>query len=284
MEKYPEALEFHSRLAGVIARQGRQDEAAAILEAALVTAPGEPSLQAALGVHRARQGNFAEATLLFQSAAESLPWAPGLRAMAVASQLSVPGAEGKAVQLGVGYLEAYPDDYAVAGLLGVVFAKLGAPEARQLLETGVKADQPEGEVAFLLGLAVMAEEDDERAGTLFAQELEHYPRNLEAAQAYISVLDRKQDYEGILKAASAALLHHPTDLPLLHAKAQALFNLKHFDVCRTELDLARAQYPAASSLMLLDANLLAKEDKQDEGAALFEKAKVAKEAEEAAGK
>lgn len=283
MTKYPQALEFHSRLAGVIARQGRPDEAAAILEAALATAPGEPSLQAALGVHRARQGDYAAATELFQSAAESLPWAPGLRAMAVASQLSVAGEEGKAVQLGVRYLEAYPDDYAVAGLLGVVFAKLGAPEARQLLETGVKADRPEAEVAFLLGLAVMAEEDDQRAATLFAKELEHYPRNLEAAQAYISVLDRAKDYEGILNVSSAALLHNPTDLPLLHAKAQSLFNLKHFDVCRTELDLARAQHPKASSLMLLDANLLSKEGKNDEGALLFEKAKAAKDAEDAAG-
>lgn len=278
---YPDALEFQSRLATSVAQQGRPDEAVVILEAALARAPHNASIEASLGVHYARQKRYAEATALFQDAAEQLPWAPGLRAMAVASQLSVPGGETKAVELGLGYLRTYPDDHAVAGLLGVAFAQRGVPEARQLLDSGIKAEKPEHDVAFLLGLVYLKEDNAKRAAELFELELKNYPRSLKASQALVTALDKLGDTEGVLRTASAGLLHSPTDLALLHAKAQALYNLKDYGTCRVELDLALLQYPQSSVLLLLDANLLAKEGKKEEGALRFEQATAAKSLEEA---
>ena len=201
--------------------------------------------------------------------------------MAVASQMSVKGEEGKAVALGLEYLQEFPQDYAVAGLLGVAMARVGSPDARRLLEDGAKADKPESEVCLLLGLAVLSEGDSERAIQLLNQELENYPRNLRAAQALISAHDSSKDYQAILEVSSSSLVHHPENLQLLHAKAQALFNLGEFPTCRIELDLALLKHPDSASLILLDANLLSKEGKDDEGAKRFEEAKVAKAKEDA---
>jgi Flp pilus assembly protein TadD len=202
--------------------------------------------------------------------------------MAVASQLSVPGGEEDAVRMGLAFLRSFPEDHAVAGLLGVAFARAEVPEARTLLESGMQASRPEPEVAFLLGLAVMKEGRDKRAQRLFERELQGNPKHLKAAQALIDQHNRLGDHSAILQVASEALLHSRKDVYLLHAKSQALFNLKNFASCRTELDLALLHHPKASALLLLDANLLSKEGKTERGAARFEQAKAARESEAAA--
>jgi len=280
--QYPDALEFSSRLASILSRQNRKDEAISILKQAAVRAPDDPSIMASLGVHNARSGRYKEATALFQSAADALPWAPGLRAMAVASQLSAPGGEEEAVRMGLAYLRNFPDDHAVAGLLGVAFAKAEVPEARVLLEAGLKASQPEREVAYLLGVALMKQGKSKRARRLFERELQHYPKQTKAAQALVTLHDKAGNQAAILQVASEALLHQSKDVFLLHAKSQALFNLKKYALCRTELDLALVHHPRNSSLLLLDANLLSKEGKPEHGAVRFEEAKAAKAAEDAA--
>ena len=278
--QYPDALEFSSRLASVLSKQGQKEEAIAVLTAAGAHAPDDPSVMAALAVHHAREGRFAEATVLFQSAADALPWAPGLRAMAVASQLSVPGGEEKAVVMGLEFLRQFPEDHGVAGLLGVAFARAEVPQAQVLLEQGLKANKPEPEVAYYLGVVAMKESALKRARTLFERELMNYPKHLKSAQALISVHNKKADSALIVDVATTALLHHGSNETLLHAKAQALFNLKDFSACRLAMDLALVHHPQSSALILLDANLLKKEGKLEQGLARFEEAKAAKRTED----
>jgi arylsulfatase A-like enzyme/Flp pilus assembly protein TadD len=273
---YPDALEFPSRLASVLSKNGQKEEAVAVLTAAGTHAPEDPSIMAALAVHHAREGRFAEATTLFQSAADALPWAPGLRAMAVASQLSVPGGEEEAVGMGLAFLRQFPEDHGVAGLLGVAFARAEVPQAQVLLEQGLKANQPEPEVAYYLGVVAMKDDDMKRARTLFERELTQYPKHLKSAQALISVHDKKAATALILDVATTALLHNGSNETLLHAKAQALFNLKDFSACRLAMDLALVHHSKSSALILLDANLLKKEGKPEKGIARFEEAKAAK--------
>ncbi len=275
---YPQALEFPTRLASVLTRQGRDEEAAAVLEAALERAPDNGAVQAALAVHRARQKRYAEATALFQSAADTLPWAPGLRGMAVAAQLSIPGEQEQGIALGLRYLEQHPDDHFVAGLLGVQLAKMGAPEARDFLELGVQAQEPQSEVALLLALLILDEGDVDGSIDLFELELAHHPSSLPAAKALITLHDQTKQHQAIVEVAAKALLHHPEDLSLLHARAQAFYNLEDYAACRGALDPALASHPGASILLLLDANLLSKEGQPEQGAKRFEQAQAAHEA------
>jgi arylsulfatase A-like enzyme/Flp pilus assembly protein TadD len=280
VQRLPDALEFPSRLASVLSKQGQKKEAVAVLKAASAHAPDDPSIMAALASHYAKEGRFEEATALFQSAADALPWAPGLRAMAVASQLSAPGGEEEAVRMGLAFLRQFPEDLAVAGLLGVAFARSEVPQARQLLEQGVKATQPEPEVAYYLGIVHMREGRMNRARALFERELKQHPKHLKSAQALISVHNKKGAFPRVRDVATQALLHHGKDEPLLHAQAQALFNLKDYSACRLALDLALVHHSESSALLLLDANLLKQEGHPKKGAARFEQAKVAKAAEE----
>jgi arylsulfatase A-like enzyme/Flp pilus assembly protein TadD len=279
VKSYPDALEFPSRLASVLSKQGQKVEAVAVLKAAADHAPDDPSIMAALAVHHAREGRFEQATARFQSAADALPWAPGLRAMAVASQLSVAGGEEEAVRMGLDFLRQFPEDRAVAGLLGVAFARAEVPQARKLLEQGVQAQQPEPDVAYYLGIVHMREGRSKRARSFFEMELKHHPKHLKTAHALISVHNGRGAFGRVRDVATAALLHHGADEKLLHAQAQAFFNLKAFSDCRLALDLALIQQPRSSALLLLDANLLKQEGHTEKGLARFEQAKAAKAAE-----
>ena len=278
VDRYPDALEFPSRLAAVLARQGKNAEASATLMRAAERAPDDPSIMAALGVHHARAGEYSEASALFRRAADAMPWAPGLRAMAVASQLAIPEGKQEAVQLGLAYLQDYPRDYAVAGLMGVAFAKVQAAEARQLLEVGIQADKPEAEVAFFLGLAELADGKQRRARQLFQLELKHYPKRLQAAISLIRIDGKAKRHKAVVEVATQALVHAPQNSELLYAKTQSLFNLEEYERCRLELDLALVHHPASPDLMLLDANLLSKEGKPEAGKARFTEAQEAQRA------
>ncbi|MEC7241394.1 MAG: tetratricopeptide repeat protein [Myxococcota bacterium] len=275
-ERFPDALEFSNRLAAALSRQGKSEEASATLLKAAERAPDDPSLMAALGVHYARTGEYSKASALFRRAADAMPWAPGLRAMAVASQLSVSNGQEEAINLGLTYLQDFPRDYAVAGLVGVAFAKVQIAEARDLLEVGIRADRPESEVAFYLGLAELGEGKKRRARQLFRKELEHYPKHLQSAVSLVRIEGEYGRNQAVLEVASAGLVHHPSDLNLLLAKAQASFNLKDFSNSRLAVDLALLHHPTSSEAILLDANLLSKEGKPEKGRKRFAEAQEAR--------
>ena len=75
-------------------------------------------------------------------------------------------------------------------------------------------------------------------------------------------------------------MHHPSDLNLLLAKAQASFNLKDFSSSRLAMDLALLHHSTSSEVLLLDANLLSKEGKPDEGRKRYEEAQAARRLEQ----
>ena len=202
-----------------------------------------------------------------------------LLVLAVASQLSVPNGQEEAINLGLTYLQDFPRDYAVAGLVGVAFAKVQIAEARDLLEVGIRADRPESEVAFYLGLAELGEGKKRRARQLFRKELEHYPKHLQSAVSLVRIEGEHGRNQAVLEVASAGLVHHPSDLNLLLDKAQASFNLKDFSNSRLAVDLALLHHPTSSEAILLDANLLSKEGKPEKGRERFEEAQEARRVE-----
>ena len=58
-----------------------------------------------------------------------------------------------------------------------------------------------------------------------------------------------------------------------HDHAQALFNLRRYEAARTSLDEGLRRGPEVPALVLLDANLLAKEGQRERGQARFDEAK-----------
>jgi hypothetical protein len=66
----------------------------------------------------------------------------------------------------------------------------------------------------------------------------------------------------------------PKDVMTQLALAQCVFNLKDYATARTLVDGALKAAPDNPDVLLLHANLLAKEGKREEGAAVFERART----------
>ena len=94
-----------------------------------------------------------------------------------------------------------------------------------------------------------------------------------AARLLKDVLVTNDDWPGMISLASRVLEAGPS-AEWSRIKAQGMFNLKQFAACRRVLDRAMTQHPDNPPLMLLDANTLKKEGKDQESLARFQQAQA----------
>lgn len=294
---YPEVPEFSSRRALMLAHMGRAEEGLAVLDRVLALDPGNARLKQSKATLLALEGRYEEASLLFQEVAEAMPYVPGLRARALNALFRVPDQTERAFQLGLVYMEERPDDYNVAGVLGVELANRGQYEpAIRLLELGILADRPEKDVAMKLAAVRFGRGQAESAEELLERELEHYPHNFAAFRSLLRIRGHLGKWEtqvqqtGAFFAAQERLekriaerpeldnlrLSPPIVAEIWQIRAQALFNLQRYEEARRALDKGLALQPDGPALLVLQANLLKQEGKPEEALAAFEAAKVAK--------
>lgn len=279
---YPDIAEFWSRLIQIHDQAGRHDEARKAVEIALSRDPDNLQLKTIQAGHLAREGKFDEASAMFQELAVAMPFSPRLRVQAVAT-LRQGGKVAEAETLALEYLDEYPEDYNLAGWLGVHYVRtqrfaLGLT----YLEMGLLSSSPERDVAFHLAAAAAGRRDLERSIQLLRQEVEAYPENLRAVAALGRHLLGKRENEQVLDLTEEALTRHATSADLWYLKAQALYNLGRLDDSRVALQAGLdASDPDYSDLLMLEANLLKQEGKPEAAQAKFEEAVKAKEDEQA---
>ena len=276
-EKHPEAVEFKTRQAMALITDRRFDEANEVVEAALKQDPDNMMLKYSLAVNRARRGQHAEASDLFQEVARSMPFSPRIRTMAAAALYETDGGNDAGIQLAFTYLRDYPKDYSLAGWLGVKLALAGrTDEGIKLLEIGILSEVPERDVAFLLSGTMNARGDRGRARELMELEIRNYPNNKRAMSTLIAYLGQDKDWQAVVTVTETAAANGVLDAVAWHARTQAMFNLGLYKQSRQSLNNGLSQFPDSSNLLLLDANLLAKEGKPEEAKRRFEEAKAAK--------
>jgi predicted Zn-dependent protease len=234
----------------------------------------------------ARSGKTREASILFQSAVADQPHNTRMKASAVAALLQTRDATAKqdALDLGLKYLAETPGDPELMGLVGIALVLLErAPEALPYLEEAAKADPPPRDVCMRLAELEKGRGNASRAVQLLELELANYPRNTPAAVMLAAELSDLKEWDRVAAIAGQQLAWNPESDLLWHTKAQALFNLGELQEARWALDQGLEVAPESSMLLLLDANLLAKEGKREEGEKRFREAQAAFEKELARG-
>jgi arylsulfatase A-like enzyme/Flp pilus assembly protein TadD len=316
---YPDVAEFQTRLAMVQSADGKVDKAVATLRHLLARDPKNVQVNSQLAAMLREAHEPGEASIRFQQAAEDLPHHPRLRAHAVGTLFELhdlgqdKDAFDQAVALGKVYLHDFPEDYQVAGVLGVRMAQAGNVDiASKLLEHGNLSMTPEPEVALLLAAIATGKGEISSAIQLLKRELEHHPTSLKASltlgklqlrqsQAEQAVTDVRAFREGPGRRLFALADQRavpdgapPLQLDLLPTttapglvelwwiEAQGLYNQGKYAECRTVIDHGYTIMADASMLLMLEANLLKQEGKRDEAVARFEQAKAAKIREDAA--
>lgn len=271
--EYPEIVEFKVRLGMAYLKEGMDDEAWAVLDDAYERAPDNVQLLSAYGVSLTRQGKFGEAAGIFAQLAEIMPYAPRVRSMAVAAWKQA-GEPVKGMELGLSWLETYPDDTSLAGVIGVMLLEGGHFEAGLgALKVAILAEQPERGVAFYLGAAALGEGRSDDALRLFEQEVENNPKHVQAGQALLKMYAQMARWPELEQEALRQLELRPADGSLWHRLTLARFNQERFVTAREACDSGLAIDPSNPQLMLMDANLMVKEGRGAEGALRFEAAK-----------
>lgn len=273
VEKYPRVTEFRNRYAKSLSKLGRFEDALEVVRTARRDDPDDPTLKQSEAVLLAELGRFAEAGALYIEVAEALPQAPRIRA-ATFTALVRSGDVQAAMEQGILYSNQYPEDYALAGAMGVELVKLGdLNRGVPLLELGARTSLPERDVCYNLSALAQGRGEPDKARELIERELKNWPKNAPARLVYVRLVSRDQDWDALLREAELLRKLAPR-IPESHFwVAQALFNLKRYDECREAIEAGYAVDPEDPQLLILNANLLAHDGDREAGAKLVERAK-----------
>lgn len=270
----PDAFELRMRRLPVLARLGRVEETKTFMAETAQLFPDKARVWVTLAGMATRERDFAQAEVYARKAVEVGPKEASARE-ALVEALFAQKKFADALALGEQSMKDDPRNYGVAALLGRYY--LGQNDfmnAERWLRVAVSGPNPRRAARVglaMLGIAAGARED---AYKLLEAEIADYPGNAMARR----ILSRMyaEDQRWLEQKTHAAWLARalPKEADARRGLAQCLFNLDDYAGARKELDAALAIAPEDADVLLLHANLLAKEGKREEGAKVFEKARV----------
>lgn len=202
---------------------------------------------------------------------------------ALVTQLLVSRLTDEAVAAGTKFMDENPTSDGVAAVLGRHYlARADLEKAEKLLRVAVSGASPRrGARAQLAMLAVAAKAKGD-ALALLSAEVRDFPGN-HTARAMLSRLYAEEGRWLDQKPHAAFLAQaQPREATPQLNFAQCLFNLAEYGASRRTLDVALSLAPEDPEVLLLHANLLAKEGKRDEGYAVFQRASALRAAPKAA--
>lgn len=284
----PDAFELRMRRVNLLAHMNRLDEArdyvheltktCAPEQTACTSFGDEPRVWATLATMATRENQPEQALEYAQKALGFDPKGMAAQETEVQSLFQLKRPE-EAVGKATKYVEENPRNYGVSALLGQYWlGKQDYKKAEQYLRVAVSGPTPRRTARSQLALLAIAANARHEAYILLEAEVKDFPGNVMARRLLSRLygedqrwLDQKPQVEVIARA-------FPKEPDAQRQLAQCLFNLGDYIGARKAVDKALAMATEDPEIMLLNANLLAKEGKKDEGYALFQKASALNEA------
>lgn len=273
----PQLAEARVGLGRLLTKLGRLPEAEQTYRDALAAAPSSTVVRANLAHVLAAQGRFDEALLELAANLEQVPGDDGAR-VAMLKMLAESGRYEEALKLAEGYLEEEPDHPAFQAMAGVLLMERGdAVAAEPLLRASLSDERPHQYVHRMLGRLEASRGNNDKAVFHIEEELNTYPRNSEARQALGQLYMGLKRWEDAAAEFGFLIERDPTNREARRGAAQAAFNVG--DYARAEELLAPVLDTADSNVLLLQANILSKLGRPDEGKAMFDRAQTLRAAE-----
>jgi tetratricopeptide (TPR) repeat protein len=259
-------------LATIHLRQGRPEEAEAVLRALDAEQPGSQT-KTFLGALAMARGRPAEALALYEASLEIDPWVAG----AWAAYLHALYATGDPARLAAAVERArahLPDNAVVLGMQGLLAFMRGDPAAADLLDTAIAMDPHQPFVHHARGVIAQRAGDAVLAEALLEEELAFSPPAVPTRRALVELYAGQKRYAEQLAQLDAVIAAGAGQTIDLHARAQALFNLKRWPEAKAAVDACLAAAPSHAGCTLLDANVLKKLGREDEALAAFSRAQA----------
>ncbi len=274
----PDAFELRMRRVNLLARMKRFDEAREYVHALSVEFNDEPRVWATLAT-MAVQNNQPEQALEY--ARKSLakdPKGPTAQEIEVQSLFQLKS-DDEALALGTRYCEENTRNFGVSALLGQYWLKKNDFKKAELyLRVAVSGPTPRRASRSQLALLAIAAGARHDAFQLLEAEVKDFPGNVMARRMLARLYGEDQRWIDQRPHVEAIARSLPKDAEAHRHLAQCLFNLADYPGARKEVDRALELDSADPDIVLLHANLLAKEGKRDEGLEVFKRAEALNEA------
>lgn len=267
-----DAFELRMRRVNVLARMKRFDEARDYVHALTTEFGDEPRVWATLAGMAVQQNQPEQALEYAREALKRDPNGATAREIEVQSLFQLKSPE-EAVRLATKYTTENPRDYGVSALLGQYWLKKqDFKKAEQYLRVAVSGPTPRRAARSQLALLAIAAGARNDAYTLLEVEVKEFPGNTMARRLLSRLYGEDQRWLDQKSQVEAIARSFPREAEAHRALAQCHFNLADYIGARKVLDVALGLTPEDPDVLLLHANLLAKEGKKDEGYAVFQHA------------
>lgn len=268
----PDAWDLRMRKLGLLGRMRRTDEARVFADGTAELFPERARTWVTLATMDMGRGDHELALEHARRGLQSEPKDAAARETEVQALIAL-GKVDEAVKLGEAYMAEDPANHGLAGTLGQHWLENGKlPEAERYLRIAAGGANPRRGVRAQLALLALAAGARGDAYRLVEEEARDFPGNLLARRLLNRMLAEDQRWLDQQEHAAFLVRSLPGEARARLNLAQCLFNLDDFAGARRVLDDALAMDDADPDIMLLHANLLAKEGKRDEGYAIYQAA------------
>lgn len=269
----PDAYELRMRKSRSLAKRAESAQARSFVEETARLFPDDARPFVQLAAMALEDGDAGRAIEYTGRALDISPKDRLAREIAVEAQLRE-GLATDAIAAGAVWFEEDPANVGLAAALGRfwLFQKDYSQAETYLRAATAGANPRAGARVRLASLAVATGRRPEGM-TLLDAELGDFPSSVEARRALSKIYADDREYASQLAQVEELVRLQPGNGRALLEHAQCLFNLVDYAGARLPLDSALALAPDDADVVLLNANLLVKEGKADEGAKVFERAK-----------
>ena len=275
IEEEPQLSEVRMGLGALYAKLGQKEKALEVYQQALVLEPNSNMIKMNMANTLGGLKRFQEGLAILEDALEKVPTDVSLQSSYLKMLMDTQQLE-KAIQKGETWVEQNPNPD-IKALLGIaLFRNKEVTKAMPLLLDSIKDGIPRELVHETIANAYRIRGDIPKAIIFLQKEHERFPNPLLLGKIGALQAKEKQWKEASL-SFKGYFESFPSENTHRHSYAQVLFNLKEYqhseDVLRPLLD-RESPTPRA---FLLQANIMAKTGRMEEGKKLFEKAKSLRE-------
>lgn len=274
----PDSYELRMRKSRSLAKREKLDEARTFVEETAAMFPDDARPFVQLAGMAMEDGNPTRALEYTGRALDISPTDRLAREITVEAQLRADLVE-DAIASGTVWFEEDPANLGLAAALGRFWLfQRDYSRAEGYLRAATAGTSPRQGARVQLAAVLVATARRREAIAELDAELGDYPSSVEARRSLSKIYADDRDYLAQVVQVEELVRLQPGNPRALLEHAQCLFNMTDFTGARRVLDRALALAPEDADVVLLHANLLAKEGRTEEGAAVFARAKALDEA------
>ena len=275
IKKEPQLSEVRMGLGALYAKLGQKEKALEVYQQALLLEPNSNMIKMNMANTMGGLKRFDEGLAILEDALKKVPTDVSLQSSYLKMLMDTKQVE-KAIQKGEIWVSQNPNPD-IKALLGIaLFRHKNIAQAMPLLLDSLKDGIPRELVHETIANAYRLKEDTSKAIIFFQKEHERFPNPILLGKIGALQAKEKQWQEASV-SFSGYFASFPTQNTHRHSYAQVLFNLKEYQRAEKILQpLLNREAPTPRAL-LLQANIMAKTGRMEEGKALFKKAKSLRE-------